>query len=137
MVKVMFKVKKRTLLGIAGTVWLAAGINVARIGLLLYRDYPSISNVFLSAAVFTLFGMMFYKMCGKHTARIKAYEEERHLFLKFFDGKSYCIMIFMMTGGIWLRYSGLIPMEFIAVFYSGLGLALALVGILFWKEFAR
>ena len=32
----MFKVKKRALLLIAGIVWLAAGVNVARLGIFTY-----------------------------------------------------------------------------------------------------
>ena len=53
----------------------------------------------------------------------------------FFDLKSYCIMAVMMGGGIWLRSSGLVPDVFIAVFYTGLGCALALAGVLFWIMF--
>lgn len=34
----MFKVKKRTLLLIAGIVWLVAGFNVARLGILSYLE---------------------------------------------------------------------------------------------------
>lgn len=49
--------------------------------------------------------------------------------------KSYLIMAFMMGGGIWLRSSGLVPDTFIAVFYTGLGCALALAGVLFWMMF--
>lgn len=49
--------------------------------------------------------------------------------------KSYLIMAFMMGGGIWLRPSGLVPDTFIAVFYTGLGCALALAGVLFWMMF--
>lgn len=44
-------------------------------------------------------------------------------------------MAVMMGGGIWLRSSGLVPEVFIAVFYTGLGCALALAGILFWIKF--
>lgn len=44
-------------------------------------------------------------------------------------------MAFMMGGGIWLRSSGLVPNPFIAVFYTGLGLALA--GVMFWILFAK
>lgn len=47
----------------------------------------------------------------------------------------YGIMAFMMGGGIWLRSSGLVPNVFIAVFYTGLGCALALAGIIFWIMF--
>jgi len=46
-------------------------------------------------------------------------------------------MAVMMGGGIWLRYSGLVPEVFIAVFYTGLGCALALAGVIFWVMFFR
>lgn len=46
-------------------------------------------------------------------------------------------MAVMMGGGIWLRSSGLVPDIFIAVFYTGLGCALTMAGILFWGMFTR
>ena len=55
--------------------------------------------------------------------------------MAFFDLKAYLIMAFMMGGGIWLRASGLLPNAFIAVFYTGLGYALAVAGIVFWWIF--
>ena len=70
----MFKVKKRTLLLIAGIVWLIAGINVARLGVISYLEidrewywYP------LSVLIFLLFGTMFFMMSKKHTKRIMGY----------------------------------------------------------------
>lgn len=80
---------------------------------------------------------MFYKMSEKHTKRICGYPEPTRSFWNFFDIKAYCIMIFMMVGGIWLRYSGLVSEEFIAVFYTGLGCALAGAGVLFWVMFFK
>ena len=44
-------------------------------------------------------------------------------------------MAVMMTGGIGLRLSGLVPERFIAVFYTGLGAALLLAGLLFGRNF--
>ena len=38
---------------------------------------------------------------------------------------------------IGLRSSGLAPERFIAVFYTGLGCALALAGVCFWGAFLR
>ena len=133
----IFHVKKRTLLAVAGCVWLIAGFNVARLGVLSYRkmSMTSMIHILLSILVFAAFGMMFYKMSMKHTKRIKGYEEEYRPVWHFFDLKAYCIMAFMMGGGIWLRASGLVPNVFIAVFYTGLGCALALVGVLFWIMF--
>ena len=122
---------KKTLLLTAGLVWLAAGFNVARIGVLEYASYASVLFPLLSLLVFLLFGLMFWKMSQKHIARILSYEEERLCILRFFDAKSYVLMACMMTFGVWLRYSGLVPLWFIAFFYTGLGSALALAGILF------
>lgn len=137
--KPFFHVKKRTLLAIAGCVWILAGFNVARLGILAYISLDSVLWFYpvLSAVVFALFGLMFFKMSFKHTKRIHGYLEPTRPFWHFFDLKAYCIMAFMMGGGIWLRYSGLVPDAFIAVFYTGLGLALALAGVIFWVMFAR
>ena len=132
-------VKKRKLLAVAGCVWLIAGINVARLGILSYGKLPQIRALYmlLSLAVFCAFGLMFFKMSIKHTKRIKGYEEEFRPVWHFFDLKAYIIMAVMMGGGIWLRASGLVPDVFIAVFYTGLGCALALAGVLFWIAFIR
>ena len=46
--------------------------------------------------------------------------------LKFFDVRGYLIMAVMMGGGIALRSFHLVPGWFIAFFYTGLGIALAL-----------
>ena len=43
----------------------------------------------------------------------------------------------MMTGGIGLRASGLAPERFIAVFYTGLGAALLLAGLLFGRNYGK
>lgn len=88
--------------------------------------------------VFSVFQVfVFGKLVKKHTTRIAGYEEERHFFLKFFDVKSFCIMAFMMTGGIALRSSGIAPERFIAIFYTGLGASLLLAGILFGVNYGK
>ena len=43
----------------------------------------------------------------------------------------------MMTGGSWLRSSGVAPDRFIAFFYTGLGASLLLAGLLFGCNFAK
>ena len=87
--------------------------------------------------VFGLFGSMFFRMSQKHTRRIRGYAGETQPFWRFFDRKAYLIMAVMMGGGISLRYSGLVPEVFVAVFYTGLGCALALAGVCFWGAFLR
>ncbi len=130
------KVKKRTLLLLAGIIWIAAGFNILRIGIIAYKNYTGIINFILSAAVFAAFWfMIFGPLVRRHTERIINYTEERQFFLKFFDVKSFCIMAFMMSFGIGLRVSGICPDVFIAVFYSGLGTALFLAGLLFTRNY--
>lgn len=131
-----FQVKKQNLLIIAALVWVAAGINILHIGLEAYAEgYATTLNEVLSVAVGLVFWFgTFYKLTKKHTQRITNYEEQHQYFWHFFDLKSFIIMAIMMTGGIALRVSGIAPSVFIAIFYTGLGSALALAGILFARN---
>lgn len=71
-------VRKRTLLLIAGIVWMIAGFNVARLGVMSYMKVERKWYLYLmSLIVFLLFGLMFFKMSKKHTKRILGYEERR------------------------------------------------------------
>ncbi|HCL01406.1 MAG TPA: hypothetical protein DHW61_03165 [Lachnoclostridium phytofermentans] len=126
------KIKKRNLLLLASVVWLLAGFNILRIGIISYKDNLTIINLFISIVIFILFWfMVFGKLVQKHTYRIINYNEEKPFFLKFFDIKSFFIMAFMISFGIGIRLSNIFPDLYIAVFYSGLGAALFLAGILF------
>lgn len=132
------KVKRNTLLLLACLLWSAAGFNILRIGLMTYPAYLSMQNYLLSVLVFVVFQIfIFGRLVKKHTVRISAYGEERHFFLKFFDGKAFAIMAVMMAGGIGLRASGLVSEQFIAVFYTGLGASLLLSGVLFGRNYGR
>ena len=133
----MLKVKNKTLLMIASIVWMFAGFNVLRIGLLAYSDNVTILNLCLSLIVFCLFQFfVFNKLVKKHTKRILSYKEKQ-LFIHFFDLKSFLIMGFLMSGGIYLRTLTFIPSQFIAFFYTGLGSSLFLAGVLFGVEYLK
>lgn len=129
-------VKNVTLLLIAALVWTAAGVNILRIGIIEYPPFLSVINLLLSVVVFVIFELfIFGRLVKKHTKRIDSYGDEKQLWIKFFDVKSFIIMAVMMTGGILLRALKLAPPVFIAVFYTGLGAALLLAGILFGRNF--
>lgn len=128
-------VRKRTLLLIAGIVWMIAGFNVARLGVMSYLNIERIWYLYLlSGLVFLLFGSMFFRMSQKHTKRILGYEDYRP-FWHFFDLKAYLIMTCMMSVGIGFRAVGIFSEIFVAFFYSGLGLALALAGVVFSRNY--
>ena len=131
-------VHKNTLILIAGIVWAIAGFNIVRIGLIAYQGNFTWWRGLLSIAVYAAFQIfVFGKMVKKHTDRIQQYEEERQNFFRFFDTKSYLIMAFMMTLGIGLRVSGVVPNTFIAFFYTGLGASLLTAGVLFILSYTR
>lgn len=132
MTRKFYEVPKRILLIIAGIIWMIAGFNVVRLGIISYgliemKWYLPV----LSVVIFGGFGMMFYKMTQKHGKRIKGYEEDYRPVWNFFDIKSYSIMAVMMGGGIGLRNAGIFPDIFVAFFYTGLGCALFLAGVCF------
>lgn len=130
-------VKKRTLLFLAALVWLAAGVNIMRIGVIAYSGHLTLLAAVGSVVVFVLFWRMFRGLVGKHTGRIHDFAEERQFFWRFFDARSFAIMAVMMTGGITIRVMHLAPDAFIAIFYTGLGTALALAGLAFGCQFFR
>lgn len=136
--KKLLYVNKHTLILIAGIVWAIAGFNIVRIGLLAYQGNFTWWRGLLSVAVFAVFQVfIFGKMVKKHTERILQHEEEQQSFFRFFDTKSYLIMAFMMTLGIGLRVSGIVPNTFIAFFYTGLGASLLTAGVLFLIRYLR
>ena len=131
------KINKSYLLILAALVWLIAGFNVLKIGIQSYNGYLNLINIFLSLIIFGLFHfLVFQKMVKKHSQRINSYADKQY-FWKFFDLKSFLIMFFMMSFGISIRVFNLLPESFIAVFYTGLGLALFLAGISFGINYLR
>lgn len=134
----MLKVKKPILVAIAGAIWLIAGANISRIGIKEYINFFTVSNALISAGIFVFFyGMIFRRMVKKHTNRIMGYSDDKVSAFKFFDFKGYIVMTFMMGLGIVLRVFKLAPLEFIAVFYTGLGLGLLLAGVMFIVAFIK
>ncbi len=105
---------------------------------MVYPAYLKAFNIFLSIVVFAVFQIfIFGRLVQKHTTRIINYKQEYQFFFKFFDLKAFFIMAIMITGGIYLRVSGIAPERFIAVFYTGMGASLLLAGMLFGRNYYR
>ncbi|WP_288867824.1 hypothetical protein [uncultured Parvimonas sp.] len=126
--------KKRNLFLIAGILWLIAGTMVMKVGVpfLINDDKNFLLGLLGAIAIFLIFYIMiFSKYVNKHKNRILNDKREKMKIWEFFDKSSYILMIFMMSFGMALRFSGLLPNFFFEFFYSGLGLALSLSGISF------
>lgn len=135
----MLKVRAKYLLIVAGLVWIAAGANIVRLGIVAWMEgtTPAWLLIIGIPATFLAFHAMFTKLIKKHADRIRSYGEDRKHILGFFDVKGYVIMIIMMGGGISLRAFDLVPTWFVAFFYTGLGIALTLAGIGFLVHYAK
>ena len=125
-----YGVSPSTLLFMAGLIWIIAGANILRIGLYTWSGEPAHWYVKAGEAlcVFLLFfGFIFRKIYHKSTFRISQ-KGEKNCPFSFFDFKGWLIMLFMMTLGITVRKWQLLPSGFIAVFYTGLSIALIATG---------
>lgn len=129
-----YGVNKQILLITAGTVWLSAGANILRIGIVTWLNSSQewMFKIGEATVVFLLFFILiFRRLYYKHTRRIEEKKETRNCPFSFFDVKSWIVMIFMISLGITIRSLRLLPDSFISVFYTGLSIALILTGILF------
>ena len=93
----MFRVNKRILLFIAGCVWIIAGVNILRIGILtwMHDAHYSVLKVGEAVIVFLLFlNFVFLRLFRKHSRRI-AQKGEKNCPFSFFDAKGWIVMIFI------------------------------------------
>lgn len=129
-----YGVSRQSLLVIAGFVWIIAGVNILRIGIVTWMNSSQdwMFKIGEATVVFLLFFVLVFKrLYYKHTRRIEQKKEEQNCPFSFFDVKSWILMVFMISLGITIRSLHLLPDSFISVFYTGLSIALLLTGLLF------
>lgn len=129
--------KKRSLLFIAGLVWIFAGGMVSKLGfnvLFTASIHPFISIMVAVVTFLIFFNFIFIKLVKKHKIRISEKEQDKLCLFSFFDIKSYVIMIFMMGLGITIRSINSINPLCWAAIYIGIGLALLSAGVAFMVE---
>ena len=126
-----FGVNKKVLLYTAGCVWIFAGINILRIGIITWLNdtHYWLFKIGEATIVFLLFfNLVFKRLFYKHSERISR-KNGKHCPFSFFDVKGWIIMIFMIAFGITIRTFHLLPNSFISVFYTGLSTALIITGL--------
>jgi len=120
-------VSRRTLLFVAAIVWFFAGgmlISRGISGVIQYTDFLILKLItaILSGAVF--YGFMFRRISGKHIQRIVSQPGDRLPVYSFFSLRSYMMMGIMISMGVTLRKTGLVPFQYLSVFYVAMGLPL-------------
>lgn len=75
-------------------------------------------------------GFIFQNLYRKHTLRI-IHKPAKNPVFSFFDEKSWLVVGVMISLGVCIRLFQLLPGSFVAVFYTGLSLALIVTGCRF------
>lgn len=91
--------KTKSLAFIAGIIWLIAGFNVCRIGVVSWMSLDTISPFMIIGSIISLilFSIMFVKMLFKNVKRIRKIDIRKRKMWDVMPVKSYVIMIFMIT----------------------------------------
>ena len=124
------------LTAVAGAMWCCVGIMLSLLAVQWLTGYygnPWLYAIpgIISALVIHHFG--FLRIADRNLQRISRLPEKPCAF-SFISWKSYIIIIVMITMGAILRHSP-IPREYLSVIYMGIGLALFLSGIRYFRVF--
>ncbi len=133
-------VHKHKLLILSGIVWSATGIFLT---FLAYRWFSelTINEIDIALGGGILLGIIiawfgFSKVALKNIRRILDYDKHVCVFA-FQEWKSYVLIAFMMSMGIYMRTSGLIPKNLLAPMYIGIGTALFLSSFLYYIHYQK
>jgi hypothetical protein len=137
--KISLFVDKSILVLLAGLMWCGVGVLLISYAVRWLSVCTGRQQLifyiagFLAAMPIHHFG--FLKIADKNLSRILPIKEKRSLF-SFMTWKSYIIVIIMVSMGIALRHSS-IPKPYLSILYNGIGLALFLSGIRYFRFFLK
>ena len=132
-------VDKSILVLMAGLMWCGVGILLVSYAVSWLSTCNSREQFFFYSAGFLAampihhFG--FLKIADKNLNRILSLAEKKSPF-SFMTWKSYIIVLIMVSMGIALRHSS-IPKRYLSILYNGIGLALFLSGIRYFRFFFK
>jgi hypothetical protein len=130
---------KAVLLFVAGGLWFCVGIALLFLAVSWLLDTANIDRyVFAGAGVvlaLLIHHFGFLKIANKNLDRILPVAEKRCVF-SFMPWKSYLIIPVMITIGTILRHSA-IPKQYLAILYTGIGLALVLSSVRYVRFFLK
>lgn len=128
-------VKKSVLLFLSGIMWFCVGIMLNTFAIQWLIIYGKILS-FLYAGVGFIIALAihhfgFLRVADKNLGRIDLLGEKPCVF-SFMSWKSYILVAIMVSLGITLRHSS-IPKQYLAILYIGIGLALMLSSIRYFR----
>ena len=132
-------VNKNFLIFFAGFLWIAVGIMLNSFACYWLINYgKSLAFLFVAiglACSIVIHHYGFLKIVDKNLGRISLMDGKRCAF-SFMSWKSYFTVAIMVTMGIMLRHSA-IPKQYLSVLYIGIGMALILSSIRYFRNVRR
>ncbi len=133
------RIGRRYLFIMAALVWTFAGSMLLFRGVLLFMDDDYLIWIRLTISIIA--GILFYlllfsNISRKHTGRISGMQLEKSCLFSFFNIKSYILMSLMITAGILLRKSGILPPVYLSEIYFTMGIPLFISSFRFYYAFA-
>lgn len=133
------RVDKRILVLLAGLMWCGVGVMLVRYAVSWLSLLTGKEQIFYYAAGFItampIHHLGFLNIADKNLNRLMPLAEKKCLF-SFITWKSYIIILIMVVMGLALRHSSL-PKRYLSILYNGIGLALFLSGIRYFRFFFR
>lgn len=131
-------VNKKFLILLSGAMWSGVGILLNWIAA---KWLPNLEQwqIVLTYSLGVVLGLTiakfgFSKLAKKNCDRILKYSKKVCIFA-FQRWQMYLLIVFMMTMGIYMRTSGLIPKFLLAPVYVGIGLALFIGSFVYYRVF--
>lgn len=133
------RIGRRYLYIIAAIVWTFAGSMLLFRGILLFTEDNYL--IWLRLTISIIAGILFYRLLfdgisRKHTNRIAGMPLEKPCLFSFFNIRSYILMTLMISAGISLRKSGILPPVYLSVIYVTMGIPLFISSFRFYYAFA-
>jgi hypothetical protein len=131
-------ISHRYLLLMGALVWTCAGSILLYKGftiLISFKVFPFIEVIMGIIAGILFYIFLFSKISLKHTQRIFHLTIEYPCMFSFFNFRSYILMGTMITGGILLRKSGILPPDILLIIYFMMGIPLFLSSFRFYHGF--
>ena len=120
-------VSKRILLFEAALAWTFAGIMLLVRGSSMLEASSGFSWIKVTVCLccgLLFFVLVFSKISRKHINRIATLLGDRHLFFEFFNFRSYLMMVGMITMGVVLRKTLIVPLSSLSLAYITMGIPL-------------
>jgi hypothetical protein len=130
-------VDKKVLVFLAGSMWCGVGVMLITFATTWLLRFEGTGKVvfcvigLLAAVPIHLFG--FSKIADKNLKRLLPLSKKRCVF-SFITWRSYFIVLIMVSMGVALRHSS-VPKQYLSILYNGIGLALLLSGIRYFRFF--